>query len=111
MKELKNKEEVIKDRPESFFRICRSDDFEKFCNFEKYINSGYSEVRYFYMYLIDIVKKRGGQSTKLVAGHLEDVNKGYPNGFTDYSTYDERREKNFLNMIKREEERKKKESI
>lgn len=95
---MSNKE-LLDERPEAFLRIQRSDEYAQFCNRPKYLESGQIEVRMFAAYMNNLFHKIGATAKKLVAGHLQEVNKGYPKGFKDYLTYDQRREDNFKKSI------------
>lgn len=99
-------DELLDERPEAFLRIQRSDEYAQFCNRPAYLASGQTEVRMFAAYMYNLFQKIGATAKKLVAGHLQEINKGYPEGFKDYLTYDERREKNFKDTIVRELKRK-----
>ena len=92
-----NKPELRMARAESYLRIQRADVFEKIYDREDYKNSGPGESTLFRKRLPmkRQEKKTAETCGELVAYHLEDFNKGFPHGFTDYQTYDERRERNY----------------
>jgi len=95
-------EDIMHDRPESFLRIQRSDEFAKICKTQKYIDSKQLEVRPLYYGMKKLFNKEGAQTKEkdMVAGHVRAVNKGYPEDFKDYLTYDNR----FNIIYKKEEE-------
>ena len=100
---METKKDIMPDRPESFLRIQRSDEFDFMCDKPGYIESKKLEVRVFCSYGLRFFCKLGAQTKEeeMVADHIRDINKGYPPGFKDYDTYDER-----YNRIFAEEEAK-----
>jgi len=90
--------EIKSARAESFLRIQRRDVFGTVYQREDYKNSGPGESTFFRKRVAVPRENRRTAETQgreLVAIHLEATNKGYPQGFTNYQTYDERRNKNY----------------
>lgn len=88
--------ELLHSRPEGFFRIQKSSEYAQFCDKPKYLESAQIEVRPFAIYVKKLFGKRVAEARRpLIAGHLHEANKGYPEGFKNYLTYDERRERDF----------------
>jgi len=90
-------QEIKSARSESYLRIQRKDVFGKIFGRDDYKQSGPGESTLFRKRLPRTRKERrtAEAQQELVALHLEEENKGYPEGFYDYQTYDERHNKNY----------------
>jgi len=89
-------DEIRSARAESFLRIQKSKTMERVINSSGYKESGMGESTLFRKRMHpDRSKRQTAEALKLICVTLEDENKGYPKDFTDYETYDERRNKNY----------------
>jgi hypothetical protein len=92
-------------RPEPFFRMQKKSEYIQMIGKEKYRESKQIEVRYFAIYGKKLFNKTGAECRNIWCLHLREPNKGYPVGFTNYLTFDEKYERNIRETIERRKRR------
>lgn len=86
---MKNEIDLIARYASACGRIQRKDDFTRFVNNERYRNGKTTGESHSYgRFMRKLIKKKTGEAVKIICQHLETKNKGYPEGFTEYETYD-----------------------
>ena len=72
---------------ESYLRIQKKEDYATFAEKDRYKNAHKGESTFFRKFMKKISKKVA-ETTKMLSQHIETENKGYPQGFKNYDTYD-----------------------
>lgn len=89
-------------RARADFRIQRKDDFAKIIKENDYIHHSRAESSNFRRMLHKKTGKQVGMSVgNWGAEELQAINKGYPENFTNYFTYDSERERNYKKFIRK----------
>jgi len=84
------KVEIIEKRAAPNMRIQKREDYAKICIEDRYLRR-MKESSNFRKFMMSILKKKVGVVDEMFIRHLEAPNRGYPEGFSDYNTYDWKR--------------------
>jgi len=88
---MKNINEIRKVRyPTGFLRIQKSEDFKKFSEEKSYKNCRQGESRFYRVCMKNKAGKMVGETIEISGYGIEAENKGYPKGFKNYDTYDQK---------------------
>ena len=82
--------EIIEKRAAPNMRIQRKEDYAKICTDGRYLRRT-KESSSFGRFIGSVLGKKVGVVADMFIGHLEAPNRGYPEGFSDYKTYDWKR--------------------